>query len=110
MNNAIIAGTFPTPKIGIINAKSAREGIVCNALVTVITIFAAFLKRVKKLLAAQQLKFPILKQKRRYKYAQNFYLKFLNHALQKNQPCSTPPLLQIQSLHLIEASSPHKTS
>ncbi len=41
MKRATIAGTFPTPKIGIINANSAKEGTVCSALVMPITIVAA---------------------------------------------------------------------
>ena len=47
MKRATIAGTFPTPKIGIINANSAKEGTVCSALVMPITTVASLGKRVK---------------------------------------------------------------
>ena len=49
MNKAIIAGNFPTPKKGIIKAKSASDGTVCNALVILITTLATFGVRVSKM-------------------------------------------------------------
>ncbi len=47
MNKATIAGTFPIPKSGIINASRAKEGTVCNILAKPTITLAVLGKRVK---------------------------------------------------------------
>lgn len=49
MKSETMAGFFPTPKIGIIRARSAKEGTVCKTDAIAITIFAAVLDLVSKI-------------------------------------------------------------
>ena len=53
-----MAGFFPTPKIGIIRAKRAKEGTVCRTDATAITTFASVFDLVKNIPRGTAIKTP----------------------------------------------------
>ena len=54
----MIAGNFPTPKMGIISASKASDGTVCRTLATPITKLEIFGKRVNKMPKGTATKIP----------------------------------------------------